>query len=294
MTELQGDEFYGKATKVLNDNCWFFGPRKSEKYTMAINNYLSAANQYIMAKCYAKASAAYVSAANLYLEKNENYYAASAASTFVKASESSSKINDDENTIKLLETAIKIYLNNGDFINAGKNTKIMAEMAEEKNQILEAITLYEKTCEYCGIDKVTYEVAKTLLKIAYLSIDCSNYTKAIDALNKVCDFYMKADVGFNCTKYFLEIGIIQLYLGDIVACKKDLARYIQTKPDFIKTKEYLLLNDTITACEKFDYDMFSDVVTCYDDYKKLNHWQVKLLLEIKEKMYNAGDEDDFT
>ena len=290
MTELQGDEFCEKAKKVLHNNSWFFGPSKSEKYTMAINNYISAANQYKMAKCYAKASAAYVNAAKLYLEKNENHYA---ASTFIKASESSMKINDDENTIKSLETAIKIFLNNGDFINAGKNMKIIAEIAEEKKDIPKAISLYEKTCEYCGMDKITYEVAKVLLKIAYLSIDCSDYTKAIDALNKVCDFYMKTSVGFNCTQYFLEIGIMQLYLGDIVACKKDLARYIQTKPDFIKTKEYLFLNGIIDACEKFDYDMFSDVVTDYDDYKNLNGWQVKLLLEIKEKMFNAGDGEDY-
>ena len=118
---------------------------------------------------------------------------------------------------------------------------------------------------------------------------------AVGILEKVA----QSCVGNNLTKYkvkdyCMDAGICRIGLGDIVACKKALDNYVSWQPEFVKTREYTLIDSLVVACEKYDGEMFSDAVTEYDSLKQLAPWQTTILLGVKEKLDADEDQDDLT
>lgn len=80
----------------------------------------------------------------------------------------------------------------------------------------------------------------------------------------------------------------------MVACKKAWDLYVSWQPEFVKTREYVLLESLLQACESYNSDAFSDAVTEYDSLKQLAPWQTSILLAVKEKLEAEDEQDDLT
>jgi len=295
MSEGKGDEFNREAVKALQATGGFFGfggPSKSERINTAIEYYTKAANQFKIAKSWQKAGTAFNDVAQLSLETAHGNY--NAASNFSKAAEMLRKV-DKQGAIKALDRAVQLFLDDGKFSSAAKNKQQIAEIAEEDGRTTDAIIAYEKTCDYYEAENSTSTGMGYLLKAAYLSIDALEYERAITIFERVATYYSTNNLtNFKCKTLFFEATICRLFLGDIVETKKSLLRYCDMKSDFMKTREYTMLDTCITACENFDADSFSAAVTEFDSIQPLQRWQTTVLLAIRDRLEKENLEDDLT
>jgi len=293
MTEAKGDEFVRDAVAAMQKGGWFFGPSKSEKASTAVDSYVKAANQFKIAKCFTKSGQAFNDAAQLCLEMTHGDY--QAASNFTKAAEMFRK-TDKIAAQKSLERSVKLFLDGGKFSSAAKNTQQLAEIAEEDSRLTDAIIAYEKACDYYEADNSPSTGMACLLKAAYLCIDCCEYDQAINVLERAATHYANNQLTTSkCKQLFFEAGILRMFLGDIVECKKSLTRYTQMLNTFIKSREYTMLDATIIAYESTDSEAFSNAVTEFDSIQPLQRWQTAILLAIKDKIEKeANAEEDMT
>jgi len=295
MTEVKGDEFNKEAVKALQATGGFFGfggPSKSERTNNAIDLYIKAANQYKISKSWLKAGQAFNDAAHLCLETSHGNY--NAASNFSKAAEMFRKV-DKLSAIKALERATQLFLDDGKFSSAAKNKQQIAEIAEEDGRTTDAIIAYEKTCDYYEAENSTSTGMGYLLKAAYLSIDALEYERAITIFEKVAAYYSTNNLtNFKCKTLFFEASICRLFLGDIVETKKSLSRYCEMKSDFVKSREFAMLDACLSACENFDSEKFSAAVTEFDSIQPLQRWQTTVLLAIRDRLEKENLEDDLT
>jgi len=269
------------------------GPSKSEKLSAAQDLYIKAANQYKIAKCYEKAGQAFADAGQLYLESNHGNY--SAASNFTKAAEMYRKTNKAA-AVKNLERSVKLFLDDGKFSSAAKNKEQVAEIAAEDGRHTDSIIAYEKAADYYEAENSPSSASACLLKAGYLSVDVCEYEKAITIFEKVAGNYVNNTLtNFKCKQLFFEAQICRMFLGDLVDCRKSLGRYLDLKNDFIKTREYTMLEGTLTAFENFDADQYSAAVTEFDSVQPLQRWQTTVLLAIKDRIEKeANQEEDLT
>lgn len=128
-----------------------------------------------------------------------------------------------------------------------------------------------------------------------MSAEAKELDKAVTILEKVA----QSCVGNNLLKfkvkdYCMDAGICRIGVGDLVACKKALDQYVSWQPEFVKTREYVLVDSLVTACENYDSDAFSEAVTEYDSLKQLLPWQTSILYSVQEKLEAEDDQDDLT
>lgn len=291
MTELQGDKYYLQATETINKTNWIlWGPTKSEKTDLAIDLYIKAANQYKSVNCYKKAGTSFNKAAELYQTlSHHDYHAASTFSNAAKMFLNVDKILAQE----IFEKSIKIFIEIGNFNYAGKNLKMLAEMLEEDSKFVESITIYEKVVNYFELGNMSHEAMIILEKATILLINSKEYNKAIINFEKLAVFHSTRPTYYKTNIYILGAIILQLYLNDIIQCKKLLTKYSNMKKEFNKTYEYEFLDKIITAYECCNCKKFSDAVSLYNSKIKTQSWVVNILDDVYNKLnnYSAGEED---
>lgn len=279
---LTGDDYFKKAVETMNKTWWFFGPSESEKIDSAIEYYIKAGNYYKMTKHYEKAGNSFNEAAELYSKKK--YYYHDASTTFLQAAGMYKHINKIL-TAQTIDKSNKILLENGKFTEVGRNYKFLGEMEEEGGFPINAIEMYEKAFEYFKINNsCKHDAYACLHKATYLLIDCNHHGKALNNLDTLSIYYSGSTLNFKCDQYFFDAIIIVLYLDDLVECRKLLGKYCGMKHNFVKSIEYIMLDEIITAYENFNLSIFSEAVSRFDNVKLLKNWQIGLLLNIKKRI----------
>jgi len=285
--EQQGDEYYLQATTMMQKNNWFFGPTKSEKIEESIKLYTKAAFKYKSAQCYKKAGDSFKELAKLYETSPHHHY--SAANALTDAAEMFRKV-DLVSTRAALNKSIKILLDNNRYAAAAKNLKFLGEIAEEESQFMEAIIIYEKAVSYYEFDKHPFEAILTLERTIKLFIDQKEYKRAITNLEKMALYHNSTHTHYKTNSYFFEIIVLQLFLGDVVECKKLLVSYCKIKQDFNKTPEYEALENIISGYECNDSKkLHNDIL---NRKIKIKTWVSDLLNEIQNK-FDGGVGEDF-
>jgi len=77
---------------------------------------------------------------------------------------------------------------------------------------------------------------------------------------------------------------------DLVATNRALESYRDIDPTFASTREHQLLVDLVQAVEQGDQEMFSDKLFQYDQLSKLDKWKTTILLRIKNKIEETGED----
>jgi tetratricopeptide (TPR) repeat protein len=290
--EQQGDEYFHKAVAMMQKNSWFFGPSKSEKIEESINLYTKAGFKYKLAGCYKKAGESFKEVAKLY--EMSPYQHHSAAVAWTDAADMFRKV-DLLRAQDALNNSIKILLDNNRYALAAKNLKILGEIAEEESQFFEAIIIYEQAVSYFEIDKHPFEAIQTLEKTIKLLIEQKEYKKAIKNLEKIALYHNSTYTHYKTNVYFFEVIVLQLFLDDIVECKKLLVSYCKIKQDFNKSPEYEALEKLIGGYECHDSEKFYDAI--HNRKIKIKAWVSDLLVLIQNKFdgdFVEAVEEDLT
>jgi len=287
----KGDELCRDAESKLTG--WSLFTSKRDKMEEAADIYIKAANQYKIAKKWSAAGQAFSKAAELNLQVSHGSY--TGASNYVNAAQCYQKENKGE-AVKCFKAAVKLFLDDGKLGTAAKHMKSIAEICEEDGKITDAMVAFQAAADYFEADGgFASQVTACLLKVAYMAAEARELDKAVTLLEKVAQSCVgNALTKFKVKDYCMDAGICRIGAGDLVASKKALDMYLSWQPDMVKSREFILIDSLIDACEKYDGDAFSDAVTEYDSLKQLQPWQTSILLGVKEKLDADDDANDLT
>ncbi|KAL2219488.1 vesicular-fusion protein Sec17 [Thermoascus aurantiacus ATCC 26904] len=277
-----------KALQSASGGFSLFGGR-TEKYENAADLYIQAANAFRVQKLNKEAGQAFEKAAAI--QKNNLNEPDDAANSLNEAFKVYRK-TDPEDAARVLSAAIQHYISKGNFRRAATQQQYLAEVYEvEIGDMKKALEAYEKAAEWFEGDNAEALANKHYLKVADLAAIEGDYYKAIEHYEKVG----KSSINNNLMKwsvkdYFLKAGICHLATNDLVATNRALESYRDIDPTFASTREHQLLVDLVQAVEQGDQEMFSDKLFQYDQLSKLDKWKTTILLRIKNKIEETGED----
>lgn len=185
----------------------------------------------------------------------------------------------------------------GHFSLSTKYLKDLGEFYENKFDYNGAIEAYNKSYDlYQADNNESHHSLKLLDKIAGILIDQDKVDNAKDIYINIINAYKKNDIG----KYMLPIYVYMLALCefyllsmsyDINSINNILDEKLNICPTFKNSLEFRLLNKCINAFKNNDQYSFVQSIADYDSTKHLNHIQIKLLNEIKQKLVHSNDNE---
>jgi alpha-soluble NSF attachment protein len=284
--------FENDAQAKLKSSSWFFWVDTNAKYEEAGDLYVKAANCWKMAKQHVKAGNAYMQAAQCYANYNSSKY--ETAGNFVKAATSYRKDCPQAATEALIK-AIHLYAEEGKFNMAAKYEKELAEMYEAELDTNNALKHYEIAAEYFENENSPSAANQCLLKVAHFAATLQNFARAVELFEQIASTSVNNNLlKWSAKEYFLKAGLCHLAQGDLVAVKKSLDRYSSLSPEFQGSREYIFLQQLITAYEKFEVDAFKKSVGVYSEISPLQPWTSAVLVTITEKIRSDENGDDYT
>jgi hypothetical protein len=278
MEEVEGDEYCADAREMLE-----YALDRKSVINLAIDKYIKASIKYKISHCYLKEGDVTSIIAQLHLESGHTFLA---ARNFRDAGE----ILRDADKLRAkiyLHRSIDLFLEEGKFAAVAKNYDMLAKIGEPfSTDINYLIDCYEKAYDYYVIEGSPNTGLDRLLKAAYLLINSDNtdgYNRAIKHLETAFHQYRSEKLSsLKCTRLLLEIGIIEMFFGNIVGCKDWLI--VCSKYGFDNSKEFIFINSLVSAHEKCDIETFTDTVNDYGAFRPFESWQINLFAKIKDNM----------
>mmetsp|Transcript_44279 Transcript_44279/g.139694 ORF Transcript_44279/g.139694 Transcript_44279/m.139694 type:complete len:268 (-) Transcript_44279:190-993(-) len=256
-----------------------FGSKKED----AIELYQEAANKYKQAKRWSSCGDAHRKSAELQLALNDKFGAASsfqAAFQAYKKDAGSSTV-----AVECLNQAIDLHINNGRFSQAAKFHKEAGELFESDLNYPKAIEHFQLAGDYYKGEDQTSSSNQCFLRVAVLSAEQEQYTRAIEVFESVASSSLDvALLKWSVKDYFFQAGLCHLATGDVIAFKRAVDRYQDLDVSFSDTRECKLLQDLGEAYEEQDVEKFTNAVFEFDQISKLDKWKTSLLLKVKNQL----------
>lgn len=253
----------------------FFGPSQEERLVQASDLYAQAAHRYKYAQEWDKAGQCYLDAYR---------YSVNSISLLVDAVKCLRKINTTA-VLPMLEEIVLNYRNQGNFSQAAKYQKQIAEIKYSQHMYKEALQDYKLARDiYLGEDSFIQAKA-CLIQMADMSArDTHEYEKAAKYYEQVVQLCVQRNMFLFTQDYLLKAGIcrLQCMKNDLVGLRKKLEEYAAVD-NFGTKPEGKFLGKLLWAMESGDtFTMISS------DYKRLDAWVVDLLERLQQ------EELDFT
>jgi hypothetical protein len=302
-----------------------FGPNKSDIAEDSAKYFLRAASLYKLENNWEKAGLALVNYAEQCKIINECNPMPTMASideinAYIEAANCFAKI--DEYTvvckaIELFSKAINIYTENGNFDNAGKLHKRIANLYTKQNMCLEALSalenaikLFEINSKYMAELRESQIQYATMLSKTNVDMYCnhritnnefiSNLQKSAEIFEKIARNMCENKLGYyNAKTYFCNSLICLLAVDlsatdDLIKTKIKLDEFNKFDYTFSNSKEYEFIDGLIKSLENQDIMTFSNVCYLYDQINNFNSWHLTMLSHIKksiEKLSNRFNDE---
>jgi len=231
--------------------------------------YEKAAETYAQGKATHEAASSYVDAANCYVKTST------------------------ADAIRCRESAVEIFATEGKFSMAAKLHKTIAEMCEKENDVDNAMHHYERAADLYDGENSATTARGCRLKVAKFAAEKGDYTKAIEILEQAANDAVDTRGGqYACKEYFLQAGLCYLVNDDTVGLRQAIAKYKDIVITFERDRECKFLEEILEACENYDVEQFTNVVSEYNSLTPLDTWKVGLLAKVKEHLKASnGDEE---
>ena len=275
----------------------FFGRLFGNKYEEALEKYEQATNIYKLIKKWDYAADIYVLMAEINLHKLK--FAHDAACNYSNAAYMYKK-NNINKAIHIMNLAIDINIDSGNFSLAAKQEKIVAEMYEENTDNKKAMYHYSLAADYYEIEHSTGNANRMKLKKAYYLATLKQYKQAITIYKKVAiDSVNNILIRFSVKDYLFRAMLCHLAFfaeqdelnRNIELCISAHEEYINIDVNYEDSREGILIQSLLKGIEEENFTVIMSSIRDYDRINKLDFWKSSMLLKIKE-LYDENDSDD--
>ncbi|EPZ35874.1 TPR-like protein [Rozella allomycis CSF55] len=283
MSELEAFELIDKADKKVNSTSWFpFGGKSKQED--AVDLYTRAANILKNNKRWKESADTFSKVADLLVRLGER---SEASSRYINAAQCYKKCSPEE-AIIAYKNGIDILAEAGRFQSAASHQKEIAEILEcDIGDMDRAILAYEAAADWYSGEDANALANSCWIKVAHLAAQHEKYEKAIEKFEYVAHASVDNSLAkWSVKEYLLKAGLCRFLQdgGDIVGIKKTIEKYRDIDMTFGSTREYKLLTEILEAVEQGDPQLYTDVVTEYDRFSKLDAWKTSILLKIKKSI----------
>ncbi|KAI1720942.1 soluble NSF attachment protein, SNAP domain-containing protein [Ditylenchus destructor] len=252
--------------------------------------YVQAGNLFKIAKNWSAAGNAFLKCAELHLNQGESKH--DAATNFAEAGNCFRKV-DAQKAVDCYQKTAEIYTDMGRFNMAAKTHTTMAELYEnEANDKEKCLAEYQRAADYHKGEEAKSSATKCLLKVAQIAAELEQYRKAVDVFEEVAVW--EADhptLKYAAKTHFFQALLCYLCI-DLLDTQRALARYEELSPSFTDSRECKFVKEIILCLEEANADQFTEAVRNYDKISRLEPWYSSILLKIKKKCGEDGEEDD--
>lgn len=264
---------------------------KNGKFEDAAECFSMAGKSFQIAKAWPEAGANFTRAAELYADKLKSDH--EAAGAYQKAAEAYAKVDTDQ-AMAQYQMCIAIYLQMGKGTMAGNASKKVGEMCEQAENYEAAVSAYSQSVDYFESDSRPQAAGSCREKVASLSAELGNFDVSASTYDALGREALTTNLGkFNAKKWFTNALFCTLARGDTVAAQNRMGEYAQLDYTFEGTREWVLVEGLIKACDEFDTQGFADACAEYDKIKRFDPWTTRVLLTIKRSIdTGAGGADD--
>lgn len=284
----RGFQLLKQGEAALNRFGWF-GMLNAAKYDDAIQYFSKAANIFKMTQNYQLAGETFLKVAGLEIKANSNNYEAS--NYYINAAHMFKHV-EAEKSLKCFTQGIQLLIDEGRFGIAAKHSETMGDIYEKSDDIKNAIKYYRQAANFFVSDNSPSRGNKNFEKIAFLSGKLQDYKTAAEYFDKLGRSCLESNLlKFNAKKHFFHALLCVLARNDLVAVANSLETYKSIDYTFGDSRECKLINDLKTDVEGFDIDNFSDHLFAYDQISKLTPWQTEIMLIVKKKIEETGEEE---
>eukprot|EP01089_Gocevia_fonbrunei_P007171 TRINITY_DN18234_c0_g1_i1.p1 TRINITY_DN18234_c0_g1~~TRINITY_DN18234_c0_g1_i1.p1 ORF type:complete len:330 (-),score=75.41 TRINITY_DN18234_c0_g1_i1:61-960(-) len=287
--KLRADGLIAEAEKKMNPGFLgkiFANPNRLEDAAECLSK---AANLYRIGKQWEQSGKLFERAAQIYIDAKSGHDAATA---YINASNCYKKSSSQDST-RCLDLSSTLFAQDGKFSLAAKNHKTIAEMAEKENDYDLALHNYEKSAEYYDMENSAVSARACKLKVAQYAAGKGEYTKAIRLYEEAAKDAVDSRMGpYACKDYFLKAGLCYLAHDDAVGLRQALGRYKDLSSSFERERECKFLEDLMEACENYDSEQFTTVVSEYNNLSVLDNFKVGLLAKVKEALKENGEDEE--
>ena len=278
-TDLAGDELMKKAEKKLK--ALFGGNNRFEK---VCELYEAAGKSYVDAENWNEATESFVKAAELSETKLQSNF--NAAAYYCNAASAASN-NDTARAIELYQLAVSLHMSNARIQQAAKVWRKVGQLYEDEEKINEAIEAYEKAFDCHEAEDTMTNGILLLLLIADLHIKNSNWKPAAGIYERVANLSIEKNVNKGSIHQYLYKALLCWLLLDvqkfkIKRVKQKLALYYNQNRRYEGTREFVLIEKCIAACEDEDVEKFTDAIYQYNKQKPLESFESDMLLRMKQ------------
>ncbi|KAJ9453319.1 Alpha-soluble NSF attachment protein 2 [Diplonema papillatum] len=285
----KGQELFDQAEKKLKK--WF---SFSNKYEEAGELFSKAAHAFKVAKEWKSAGTAFMRCSDCHHHNGDSYDCTEA---LVEAAKCFKKVRA-EDTELCYKTAIDMQCDEGRFSQAAKLQKELAEYYKEGEDYDKAVEAYKKAVDYFAGEEQTTSANTALLEVAKIYAEVlSMPEEAIRAYETVAKAYLQ----HGSMKYQVKGIIMQCMMARFSMVKSHnaeemgsllrdaLGRYSEMDIQFAGTRECELLEMIVQAVCDEDPATVSKAAAAYEDFKKLDDYQVGTLLYLKKTLEEYDD-----
>ena len=286
-----------RAENKLNLGCCLdtICTSKSKRYTEACKLYNKAGDKYKICNQWRKAADCYDNCSQIKLSLKEN-----PLKFYQESFLCYSKINNYNNTRRLVEKMNKFLEKEGDYYQAGKNNENLGIINENNEKYSDAINYYSQALNYYEIDGKHESLKINMkIKIAELMMLCNHPEaplKVPDLMENIGNTYLKNPVIKNSAKEFFGKAILsKIYYSDN---RSEWKIYINKLKNldkiFEESNEYKLCYDIINSLNNNDNYSFQNSINNYKEICKVDQFTINIFdkLEEKFKKYNNKEKSN--
>ena len=184
------------------------------------------------------------------------------------------KDNDTDKTKEYNNKIIEYYKKNNDY-------NEMINYREDLINCLENDFEFDDAIIYCEECIELSELINDIVLANSYRLRAANHYARGAKYDIAAKHFEKLAIDNQTNEY--NMNAILCYLKSNVMIAKEMLNTVRNKqPEFSVSNDYKFLSQVIEAIINLNMDIFMKAVTTYDNIKKLEPWQVTLLLHIKK------------
>lgn len=294
------EQYIEEAKKLENSKSVFEFLMKDmtfDRYEKIANLYEKSANIYKVDNKH-QAVKYYIKAYNYYLQIDSHLgYETETKRILLEIAQLYQSINYVK-SIESYEKLINYYTEKGDISNIIKYYEIIGNIYWTNNCVEESKQIYLKTKQISQIHDKCPDIKKRVIEklieilINSTNTDLTRYLEVSKLYFEIADENLNSRLGTYLAKKYILLGLIaDCAGGDIVKAKKDLEKYSSLDYTFDKSADGQFAKSLIELTETNDSEGISLISERRDITNQLDNNQVKMLLDIKNQIEGAFEQD---
>ena len=183
--------------------------------------------------------------------------------------------------------AVAQYLEDGKFSQAGKVMRELADNEEAAGQLSDAYASITSAIEYLETANEPVAASQMKSKAAQLALESGEFATAAELFEAVAAVQTLPS---STVEPYFKASLCHLIAGDTVATSQALQRFAGLSTEFMRSPEFIFVDEAINAIETVDHEAFVTALRKYETKGRVDPSKRRLIALIAVPPPEGGDD----